>query len=64
MVLISVNMYCGSLGFFSFLKVMVLLSGGIRWKEDTVLCVHEEVEMLLISLRRILNYLKCIAAVM
>lgn len=57
-------MYCGSLGFFFFLKVMALLSSGIRWKEDSVLCVHEEVEMLLIPLIRILNYLKCIAAVM
>lgn len=58
-------MYCGSLGFFFFfLKVMALLSSGIWWKEDSVLCVHEEVEMLLISLIRILNYLKCIAAVM
>lgn len=57
-------MYCGSLGFFVFcLKVIVLLSGGIRWKEDIV-CVHEEVEMLLISLIKILNDLKCIAAVM
>lgn len=58
-------MYCGSLGFFFFfLKVMALLNSGIWWKEDSVLCVHEEVEMLLISLIRILNYLKCIAAVM
>lgn len=41
----------------------MLLSGGIRWKEDIV-CVHEEEEMLLISLIKILNDLKCIAAVM
>lgn len=41
----------------------MLFSGGIRWKEDIV-CVHEEVEMLLISLIKILNDLKCIAAVM
>lgn len=38
---------------------MVLSNGCVRWKEHTVLCVCEEVEMLLFLL---MNYLKCIAA--